>query len=63
MRMTERELTIKEVLYFILNQKIGYPGVFTTWDAGTAKHVEMELAKRIAKEFNVKYVHENTVVN
>lgn len=61
--MTEREITIKEVLHFILNQKTNYPGVITTWDAGTAKHVEIELAKRIAKEFDVKYTHENIVIN
>lgn len=61
--MTEREITIREVLHFIINQTNSYPGVYTTWDYGTAKHVELELAKRIAKEFDVKYAEGIIVLN
>lgn len=61
--MTERELTIREVLHYIINQKDSYSAVYTTWDVGIAKHVELELAKRIAKEFDVKYTEGTIVFN
>jgi hypothetical protein len=61
--MSERELTIKEVLHFIINQKQGYSATFTTWDMGIAQCVQIELAKRIAKEFNVKYSEGTIVLN
>lgn len=61
--MTERELTIREVLHFILNQKRGYEATRTTYDMGIAQGVEIELAKRIAKEFDVKYTEGTIVLN